>query len=139
VAGGQAGEAGVEQLDRAREPQALPETQNAVSPRSRGFAPTRRPQQPWEQQTRRAPPRSLLSKQGLQDGMSSVKDGRRANDEHVYLIKVLLTGPKVSSRVLFGSDFYVVENAELEERRRSVRLRAVVGEELFGTIDRENP
>jgi predicted TIM-barrel fold metal-dependent hydrolase len=62
-----------------------------------------------------------------------------ANDEHVYLLKVLLSDPRVSSRVLFGSDFYVVENAELEERRRSVRLRAVLGEELFDTIARENP
>ena len=41
--------------------------------------------------------------------------------------------------MLFGSDFYVVESAELEERRRSVRLRAILGEELFGTIARENP
>jgi uncharacterized protein len=62
-----------------------------------------------------------------------------ANDEHVYLLKALLSNPKVSGRVLFGSDFYVVENAELEERRRSVRLRAVIGEELFNTIARENP
>jgi len=62
-----------------------------------------------------------------------------ANDEHVYLLRALLSDPRVSSRVLFGSDFYVVENAELEERRRSVRLRAVLGEELFDTIARENP
>jgi predicted TIM-barrel fold metal-dependent hydrolase len=62
-----------------------------------------------------------------------------ANDEHVYLLKVLLSDPKVSSRVLFGSDFYVVENAELEERRRSVRLRAMLGEELFNTIAHQNP
>jgi predicted TIM-barrel fold metal-dependent hydrolase len=62
-----------------------------------------------------------------------------ANDEHVYLLKVLLSDPRVSSRVLFGSDFYVVENAELEERRRSVRLRAVLGEDVFDTIARENP
>ena len=62
-----------------------------------------------------------------------------ASDEHVYLLKALLSDPRVSSRVLFGSDFYVVENAELEERRRSVRLRAVLGEELFNTIARENP
>jgi uncharacterized protein len=62
-----------------------------------------------------------------------------ANDEHTYLLKALLSDPRVSSRVLFGSDFYVVENAELEERRRSVRLRAVLGEELFDTIARENP
>jgi predicted TIM-barrel fold metal-dependent hydrolase len=62
-----------------------------------------------------------------------------ANDEHVYLLKVLLSDPRVSSRALFGSDFYVVENAELEERRRSVRLRAVLGEELFTKIAYENP
>jgi predicted TIM-barrel fold metal-dependent hydrolase len=62
-----------------------------------------------------------------------------ASDEHVYLLKVLLSDPKVSSRVLFGSDFYVVENAELEERRRSVRIRSVLGEELFDAIARENP
>jgi len=62
-----------------------------------------------------------------------------ADDEHVYLLKALLSDPRVSSRVLFGSDFYVVENAELEERRRSVRLRAVLGEGLFDTIARENP
>jgi len=62
-----------------------------------------------------------------------------ANDEHVYLLKVLLSDRGVTARVLFGSDFYVVENAELEERRRSVRLRAVLGEELFNTVARENP
>jgi uncharacterized protein len=62
-----------------------------------------------------------------------------ANDEHVYLLEVLLSDPKVAARVLFGSDFYVVENAELEERRRSVRIRSVLGEELFDTIARENP
>jgi uncharacterized protein len=61
-----------------------------------------------------------------------------ASDEHLYLLKVLLSDPRVSSRVLFGSDFYVVENAELEERRRSVRLRSVLGEDLFDTIAREN-
>jgi uncharacterized protein len=62
-----------------------------------------------------------------------------ANDEHVYLLKVLLSDPKVSSRVLFGSDFYVVENAQLEERRRSVRIRAVLGEQLFRAIADDNP
>ena len=62
-----------------------------------------------------------------------------ANDEHVYLLKVLLSDPSVAGRVLFGSDFYVVENAELEERRRSVRIRAVLGEALFDVIARSNP
>ena len=62
-----------------------------------------------------------------------------ADDEYVYLLKALLSDPRVSARVLFGSDFYVVENAKLEERRRSVRIRAVLGEELFDTIARTNP
>jgi hypothetical protein len=40
---------------------------------------------------------------------------------------------------LFGSDVYVVENAELEERRRSVRVRAVLGEELWQALAHDNP
>ena len=62
-----------------------------------------------------------------------------ANEEYVYLLKVLLSDEKVRRRVLFGSDFYVVENAELEERRRAVRMRAVLGEDLFQTIAHDNP
>lgn len=62
-----------------------------------------------------------------------------ANEEYVYLLKVLLSNEVLRSRVLFGSDFYVVEVADLEERRRSVRARAVLGEELFQTIAHDNP
>lgn len=62
-----------------------------------------------------------------------------ADDEYLYLLKVLLSDERVRARTLFGSDFYVVENAALEERRRSVRVRAVLGEDLFRTIAQENP
>lgn len=62
-----------------------------------------------------------------------------ANDEFVYLLKVLLSDERVARRVLFGSDFYVVESAELEERHRAVRVRAVLGEDLFHTIAVDNP
>jgi predicted TIM-barrel fold metal-dependent hydrolase len=62
-----------------------------------------------------------------------------ADDEYVYLLKVLLADARVAERVLFGSDFYVVENAQLEERHRAVRVRAVLGEDLFDTIARDNP
>lgn len=62
-----------------------------------------------------------------------------ANEEYVYLLRVLLSDEKLSRRVLFGSDFYVVESAELEERRRSVRVRAVLGEELWQAIAHDNP
>jgi predicted TIM-barrel fold metal-dependent hydrolase len=62
-----------------------------------------------------------------------------ADDEYVYVLKTLLSNEQVRARVLFGSDFYVVENARLEERRRSVKIRGVLGEELFDTIARKNP
>lgn len=62
-----------------------------------------------------------------------------ADDEYVHLLKVLLSDARIRSRVLFGSDFYVVEDARLEERRRSVRVRSVLGEELFHTIAEVNP
>ena len=62
-----------------------------------------------------------------------------ADDEFVYLLKVLLAEEAVRSRVLFGSDFYVVDNAQLEERRRATRVRAVLGEEPFTTIAHDNP
>jgi predicted TIM-barrel fold metal-dependent hydrolase len=62
-----------------------------------------------------------------------------ADEEYVHLLKVLLSDERLRKRVLFGSDFYVVENAPLEERRLAVRIRSVLGEALFDTIARENP
>jgi uncharacterized protein len=62
-----------------------------------------------------------------------------ADDEYVYLLKLLLNDDKIRARVLFGSDFYVVRNADLEERRRSVRIRAVLGEDVWRTIAEDNP
>ena len=62
-----------------------------------------------------------------------------ADDEYVHVLNVLLSDPRVAERVLFGSDFYVVENAKLEERRISMRVRSILGEELFRQIAEENP
>lgn len=62
-----------------------------------------------------------------------------ADDEYVYLLKALLSDERILERTLFGSDFYVVANARLEERRRAVRIRAVLGEALFRKIAVENP
>jgi uncharacterized protein len=56
-----------------------------------------------------------------------------------YLLKVLLSDERLRRRVLFGSDFYVVESAELEERHQSVRVRAVLGEELWQALAHDNP
>jgi hypothetical protein len=57
----------------------------------------------------------------------------------VHLLKVLLSNERVRRRVLFGSDFYVVEHAKLEERRMSLRVRSVLGEDVFRTIAYDNP
>lgn len=63
-----------------------------------------------------------------------------ADEEYIHLLKVLLlTHERVRSRVLFGSDFYVVEEARLEERRLALRVRSVLGEDLFRTIAQDNP
>jgi uncharacterized protein len=62
-----------------------------------------------------------------------------ADDEYVYLLKTLLSDDRILNRTLFGSDFYVVENARLEERRRSIRIRSVLGEALFKKIAVDNP
>jgi uncharacterized protein len=50
-----------------------------------------------------------------------------ANEEYLYLLKVLLSDERLRRRVLFGSYFHVVKSAEFEERWRSVRVRAVLG------------
>jgi predicted TIM-barrel fold metal-dependent hydrolase len=62
-----------------------------------------------------------------------------ADDEYVHLLNVLLSDEHVAARVLFGSDFYVVESAKLEERRISIRVRSILGEKLFRRIAEENP
>jgi len=62
-----------------------------------------------------------------------------ADEEYVHLLKVLLSDGRVRRRVLFGSDFYVVESAGLEEKRISLRVRSVLGEDLFRTIAHDNP
>ena len=62
-----------------------------------------------------------------------------ADDEYTYLLKALLSDDRIQARTLFGSDFYVVSSAMLEERRRAVHVRAVLGEEVFWRIAETNP
>lgn len=62
-----------------------------------------------------------------------------ADDEYVHILNVLMANERVAEHVLFGSDFYVVENAKLEERRISMRIRSILGERLFRQIAETNP
>ncbi len=58
--------------------------------------------------------------------------------EFFPLLKVLLQDKQLRSKVLFGSDYYMVET-EATERRFSLDLRAYLGEDDFMTIARTNP
>lgn len=58
--------------------------------------------------------------------------------EYFPLLKVLLQDQKLRNKILFGSDYYMVET-EATERRFSIDLRAYLGEEDFMTIARSNP
>lgn len=60
-------------------------------------------------------------------------------EHYAPALKVFLTDPQVAARVLFGSDFYMAQQEDFEERLLSMRLRAELGESLFWQIAEENP
>jgi predicted TIM-barrel fold metal-dependent hydrolase len=59
--------------------------------------------------------------------------------ENITLLKVLLEDEMISSKVLFGSDFYMVANEKYPEKRLSIDLRAALGENSFWNIANRNP
>jgi uncharacterized protein len=59
--------------------------------------------------------------------------------EHVPVLRILLTNPTVRVGVLFGSDYYMVELEHATEREVSIELRAALGEALFAQIAERNP
>jgi uncharacterized protein len=58
--------------------------------------------------------------------------------EFFPLLKVILNDPEINDKILFGSDFYMVET-ETDERRFGLDLRAYLGEDIFQKIAVENP
>lgn len=61
-------------------------------------------------------------------------------DEHyMHVLKVILSNPAVLKKTLFGSDFYMVEQEKMEERKLVIKLRSILGEDFFKTIAEENP
>jgi predicted TIM-barrel fold metal-dependent hydrolase len=60
------------------------------------------------------------------------------NKDYLPLLKVLLTDPVINQRVLFGSDYYMVETIT-NERAFGLRLRAFIGEDYFTSIAVTNP
>jgi uncharacterized protein len=60
-------------------------------------------------------------------------------DENVPLLKILLEDQQIIDKVLFGSDFYMVESEKYSEKRFSIDLRFNLGEDMFWKIANENP
>lgn len=58
--------------------------------------------------------------------------------EFFPLLKILMHNNQLNSKILFGSDYYMVETKSTE-RRFSIDLRAFVGEESFYRMAVENP
>jgi predicted TIM-barrel fold metal-dependent hydrolase len=59
--------------------------------------------------------------------------------ENVPYLNTLLQNTKIREKVLFGSDFYMAECESFSEKRLSIYLRTVLGEDVFWTIANENP
>jgi len=59
--------------------------------------------------------------------------------ENVPFLNILLKDPDILEKVLFGSDYYMVESEAYSEKRFSIDLRSVLGEDVFWKIANENP
>jgi len=57
----------------------------------------------------------------------------------IDLLKLILQDPKIRERVLFGSDYYMMERVKPLERKRSIEIRSQLGAELFEQIAFTNP
>ena len=58
---------------------------------------------------------------------------------YMDLLLVLLENQKVRERVLFGSDYYMMEREKSEERKMALQIRSRLGPELFKQIAETNP
>ena len=57
----------------------------------------------------------------------------------IDLLKLILQDKKIRERVLFGSDYYMMERVKPLERKRSIEIRSQLGAELFEQIAFKNP
>ena len=57
----------------------------------------------------------------------------------IDLLKVILENPKIRERVLFGSDYYMMERVKSLERKRSIEIRSQLGPALFKQLAFTNP
>lgn len=57
----------------------------------------------------------------------------------IDMLKVILENKKIKERVLFGSDFYMMERVKPIERKKSIEIRSKIGPENFKQIACTNP
>ena len=62
-----------------------------------------------------------------------------AGERYVHVLKDLPEDPRLRTKVLYGSDFYVVDDVEVAGPRGVSLLKCVLGSKLFRTIAVENP
>ena len=60
-------------------------------------------------------------------------------ERYIPVLKVLLEDEKIRNRILFGSDYYMIERERTQERELSIRLRSALGRETFNLIAHNNP
>jgi len=60
------------------------------------------------------------------------------NQEYFSVLKVLLLDEKIQEKVLFGTDYYMVET-KTDEKKFCFDLRAYLGEDLYKAIAVDNP
>ena len=58
---------------------------------------------------------------------------------YIPVLKVLLENKRIRKRVLFGSDYYMIEREKTPERELSIRLRSALGRRTFNLIAHRNP
>jgi len=65
--------------------------------------------------------------------------GQGIHVTYMDYLKVLLDNPRLQGHVLFGSDYYMVEQEPMTEKEVSIALRSHLGEDLFFQIAHHNP
>ncbi len=60
-------------------------------------------------------------------------------DDSMHILNIFMEDPDLAPKIMFGTDFYMVEREKMKERRLPMKLRSVIGEEKFKKIAEINP
>jgi predicted TIM-barrel fold metal-dependent hydrolase len=60
-------------------------------------------------------------------------------DDSIYILNIFMEDPDLAFKIMFGTDFYMVEREKKKERRLPMKLRSLIGEDKFRMIAETNP